>query len=119
MSYQEKKQSKQKHILGWVCMSTYVNVIDCTSLNKVIIIEKERCVSSKYIKAGKRTFDLDRDFLRHVVMGWQGADGNNLQNQPWRLLLKGYWTNKLISFVFCFIDLLNVDITNLKSCGEY
>lgn len=58
-------------------MYTYVNVIGCTSLNKVIIIEKERCVSSKYIKAGKRTFDLDREFLRHVVVGWQGADGKN------------------------------------------
>lgn len=42
-------------------MYIFVNVIDCISLNKIIIIEKERCVSSKYIKAGKRTFDLDRD----------------------------------------------------------
>ena len=77
-------------------MYIFVNVIDCISLNKINIIENERCVSSKYIKAGKRTFDLDRDLLGHVVVGWQEADGTNLQNQPWRLLLKGYWTNKLI-----------------------
>ena len=50
----------------------------------------------------------------HVVVGWQEADGTNLQNQPWRLLLKGYWTNKLISFILCFVDLLNVDIDKFE-----
>lgn len=102
ISYQEKSKADKNIFLGWVCMYTYVNVIDCISLNKIIIIEKEKRVSSKQVKAGKWTFNLDRDCQD---MQWWG--GREQMKPTCKISFGDYysrdiWTNKLISFYLLF-----------------